>query len=95
MKPLTVALAAGITIVIVYIVCVLLWAGFPSGMMGYAGSMIHGVNRSVFAVQPFVPVALLLGAFYTFITAFLIGGLFAIVYNWVDKSDKKFGRRRK
>ncbi|MBI2580476.1 hypothetical protein HYV85_01575 [Candidatus Woesearchaeota archaeon] len=89
MKPLTTALAAGITTAMVYAVCVVLWAGFPSGMMGYAGSMMHGVNRSIFAVQPFAPLTLLLGAAYSFITAFLIGGLFAIVYNWVEKNLKE------
>lgn len=92
MKPLTTAVAAGITTVLVYIVCVILWAGFPSGMMGYAGSMMHGVNRSIFAVQPFAPLALLLGAAYSFITAFLIGGLFAFVYNWAEKNLKEKGR---
>lgn len=92
MKPLTAALAAGITTAIVYIACVLLWAGFPSGMMGYAGSMMHGVNRSILAVQPFAPLPLLLGAIYSFITAFLIGGLFAIVYNWSEKNLKGKGR---
>ncbi len=92
MKPLTTALAAGITTIIVYGACVILWAWFPSGMMGYAGSMMHGVNRSIFAVQSLAPLTLLLGAVYAFITAFLIGGLFAFVYNWAEKNLK--GKRR-
>ncbi len=92
MKPLTAALAAGITTVIVYAICVFLWAGFPSGMMGYAGSMMHGVSRSVLAVQPFAPFTLLLGAAYSFTTAFLVGGLFAVIYNWVEKNTKEKGR---
>ncbi len=91
MKPLTAALATGIAAGIVYVLCVLLWAVFPSGMMGYAGSMMHGVSRSILAVQPLVPLTLLLGAFYTFITAFMIGGLFATAYNWVDKNLKEKG----
>lgn len=89
MKPLTTALASGITTAIVYVVCVVLWAGFPSGMMGYAGPMMHGIDRSILAVQPFAPLTLLLGATYAFITAFLIGGVFATVYNWMDKNLKE------
>ena len=86
MKPLTLSFAAGVTAVLVYAVCLTLVAVVPVGWVaGYATSLAHSISPSVIVKPSFTAVGVIAGALYAFITAFLIGWLFGLVYNWVEK----------
>lgn len=90
MKPLTAAVAGGMTGVIVSAVCAALVAAFPIGFAKSYGSLVfHGLDISSLIVKPqFTALNLLLGFVYAFITGFVIGGVFVWVYNWVEKKLK-------
>lgn len=90
MKPFTAAVAGGLTGVIISAGCAALIAAFPLGFAkSYGGALFHGINISAMMIRPqFTAFSLLLGFFYAFITGFVIGGVFAAVYNWAEKVIK-------
>ena len=90
MKAFSSAIAGGITGVIVSAICAVFVAAFPLGFVkSYGSAVFHGMNMAAFIVRPqFTAFNLLLGFVYAFLTGFVIGGVFAWAYNWVEKSVK-------
>ncbi len=90
MKPFPAAVAGGITGVAISAVCAALVAAFPIGFAkSYGGSLFHGMNVSAIMMNPqFTVFSLLLGFIYAFVTGFVIVGVFALAYNWAEKSLK-------
>ena len=65
---------------IVSVVCALLLIVFPLGSMRLLGSIFHGLDISKIAVTVTFGGAIL-GTVVAIILAFIVGGLYAVIYN--------------
>lgn len=83
MKYQTTALANtfAITVGIIYIVCALAIALLPDLTMTIAKSWFHGIDLSKIYYQNITPGSLVLGFVTSIVGAWLVGYLFATIYN--------------
>ena len=82
LSPKRVSLSLAYVTAIVSIVCALSIAIFPLGAINLFGSIFHGIDISQIAVALSWQNAIL-GTVVTIILAFIIGWLFAVIYNKV------------
>lgn len=85
-SPITTANAVGTTTAIVYIICRLLFGLFPEISMNIAKSWFHGIDISKISGWNLSFSSFVLGIVSATITAWLIGYLFAKLYNYFLKS---------
>ena len=78
-----VSLASGITAVILFVLCYILFIGTPGFMYTMGSRMFHGIQMA----NNFVPSfgGFLLGLVYSFIVGLVIGGIFSWIYNMLSK----------
>ena len=78
-----ISLTSGITVVILFILCYLLFSMVPTFMYGVGMMMFHGIRMT----NQFTPnfSGFLLGLIYSFIVGLVIGGIYVLVYNFLDK----------
>ena len=84
-NPMTTANAVGATTAIVYVVCRLLVGLFPAAMMNVARSWFHGIDISKISAWNFSTESFILGIASATIGAWLVGYLFAKLYNYFLK----------
>lgn len=85
-NPTVMANAAGATTAIVYIICRLLVGLFPGSMINIANSWFHSYEITTGARWNLTTGSFFLGIVTATITAWLIGFLFAKLYNYFLKS---------
>src|SRR3989344_71706 len=77
--------AAAATTAIVYVVCRLLVGLFPDFLMNVARSWFHGIDISKISAWNLSTESFILGIVSATITAWLVGYLFAKLYNYFSK----------
>ena len=81
-----VGLTLAITLVIVYIVCATLYWILPETLIGYANYLFHGIDISLIADKTMTLGNTIVGLILIFISSYLIGMLFAGLYNHLNKN---------
>lgn len=84
-NPMTTANAVAVTTAIVYVVCRLLVGLFPEGMMNIARSWFHGIDISKISAWNLSTESFFLGIISATVFAWLVGYLFANLYNYFTK----------
>ncbi len=84
-EPSATANAVGVTTAIVYVICRILVSLFPDLMFTIAQSWFHGIELSRLGSWNLTISSFLTGLVSSTITAWLIGYLFANVYNYFAK----------
>lgn len=83
LNPNVVALSLGFTAVIVYSVCLILVALLPlETIVTFTNYLVHGIDFSNIAVKNITTIGAVIGLIEAFIMAWIIGYIFASVYNW-------------
>ena len=77
-------IAFAITLTLLNIVCLLLLIIAPNFTLSLFGSFIHGVDLSKIAVTPNFGVDTFIGVIATFVGGYLIGVVFAAIYNKLE-----------
>ncbi len=84
--PMATANAAGITTAVIYVVCRLLVGIVPDFMFTIAQSWFHGIALTRLDTWNLTADAFILGFVSTTVFAWLVGYVFAVVYNkFVEK----------
>ena len=84
--PMAAANAAGVTTAVVFVACRGLVGVFPDLMFTIAQSWLHGVALTRLNTWAIAPSTFVLGLVSSTISAWLVGYLFALVYNkFVEK----------
>ncbi len=78
-----ISLTTGIYGGVLYVACYLLFLAIPGFMFSVAKNIFHGIQMT----NQFIPSfgGFLLGLVYAFVGSLLLGGLFVLVYNMVNK----------
>lgn len=84
-EPTVTANAVGVTTAIVYVICRILVSLFPDLMLTIVQSWFHGIELNRSAPWNLTIPSFLTGLVSSTITAWLIGYLFANVYNYFAK----------
>ncbi len=84
-NPLTTANAIAATTAIVYVVCRVLVGLFPEISMNVAKSWFHGIDISKISAWNLSTESFILGIVSATIFAWLVGYLFAVLYNYFLK----------
>lgn len=84
-NPLTTANAAGLTTAIVFVACRILVGLFPDLFFSIAQSWFHGIALNKLDPLTLTSSTFLLGLVSSAVTAWLIGYLFANLYNYFAK----------
>lgn len=84
-NPVATANAAAATIAIVYLVCRFLVGLFPDLMMSIAKSWFHGIDITKISGWNLSIESFIIGIISASISAWLVGYLFASVYNYFAK----------
>lgn len=79
--PMATANAAGVTTAVIYVACRLLVGVFPDFMFSLAQSWLHGVQLTRMSTWNLTTGAFIFGLVSSTVSAWLVGYLFAIVYN--------------
>ncbi|MEK7495188.1 MAG: DUF5676 family membrane protein [Patescibacteria group bacterium] len=85
-NPTVTANAVAVTTVIVYVVCRFLVALFPELFLNIARSWFHGIDIGKIASFDLSTSSFILGLVSSSLTAWLVGYLFAKLYNYFLKS---------
>ena len=86
LKPNIVALSLGLTFLIVSLICLILIAIFPVGMMARGVNyMAHGIDISGIAMRSFTFASVIIGFIEVFLLGAVIGYIFAVVHNWAQE----------
>jgi len=84
LRPNVIALSLGMTIVVLYVICLVLVAIFPVGMLvPFTNSLIHSVDFSGMMFKSITMTGAIIGIISWFLIAAITGYVFAFVYNWV------------
>lgn len=83
--PLACANAAAATTAIVFVVCRVLVGLFPDAFFAIAQSWFHGIALTKLDSWNLTASSFVLGVVSAAVTAWLIGYLFAVKYNWFLK----------
>lgn len=79
-----VALSLGITISIVYIVCLIFVAIFPlQTIITFGNYFVHGIDISSIATKNITISSSIIGLVLVFLSSAVSGYIFAFVYNWL------------
>jgi len=81
----TVGLTLATTSVVVYAVCAILYWMLPETLIGYANYLFHGIDISLIADKTITLGNTFIGLVLIFISSYLIGALFAVLYNYFNK----------
>ena len=81
-----VGLTLAITSVIVYVICAILYWILPETLIGYANYLFHGIDISLIADKTMTLGNTILGLVLIFISSYLIGLLFTVLYNYLNKN---------
>ncbi|MBI2498810.1 hypothetical protein HYV88_01050 [Candidatus Woesearchaeota archaeon] len=74
-------IALGLTFLIVSVVCLLLVLIAPGFALSLFGSFMHGIDITKIAITPGFDGRTILGFIVVFISGYLIGAVFASIYN--------------
>ena len=74
-------IALGMTLGILNIVCLILLLIAPQFTMSMFGSFMHGIDLNSISIVPLITIATLEGIIVTVLGGFLIGVIFATLYN--------------
>lgn len=86
LKPNVVALAVAITTAFVYLACLAFVAIFPIETVATFGNyFIHGIDISSIAAKDTSASDALIGLIIVTLSAYIVGYVFAIIYNWLGK----------
>ena len=81
-----VGLTLATTSVIVYVICAILYWILPETLIGYANYLFHGIDISLIADKTMTLGNTIVGLVLIFISSYLIGLLFAALYNYFSKN---------
>lgn len=84
-NPVVTANAAGATTAIVFVICRILVGLFPDLFFSIAQSWFHGISLNQIDTSTLTSSTFLLGLISSAVTAWLIGYLFATLYNFFLK----------
>lgn len=86
LNPKVTALALGSVSGIIYIACVLLFAVAPRAGIALANTMVHGLDLASITRATMAPFGtILVGLVEIAILGYLVGWLFAVMYNYFAK----------
>jgi len=74
-------IALALTLLVVSIVCLLLLLIAPTFSLRLFGSFMHGIDLTKIAIAPSIGGKTILGLIVIAVGGYLIGALFAIIYN--------------
>jgi len=74
-------LALAVTLTLLNVFCLLLLLIAPNFFLGLFGSFMHGLDLSKIAVIPVLSINTFLGIIVTFIGGYILGVVFATLYN--------------
>ena len=80
-----VGLSLAIVNAIVYTICVLTYWTAPNTLIAYGNYLFHSVDFGSIAVKSITFIDALIGLVLIFISSYLIGLLFATLYNYFNK----------
>ena len=80
-----VGLTLATTSVVVYIICAVLYWIIPSTLVSYANYLFHGINISLITGKDITFGSTIIGLILIFVSSYLIGMLFANLYNYFNK----------
>ena len=80
-----VGMTLAITSVAVYIICAVLYWIIPETLVGYANYLFHGIDISLITNKTMTFGSTIIGLVLIFISSYLIGVLFAALYNYFSK----------
>lgn len=86
LNPGVIALTLGSVSGIFYLACVLLFAVAPRAGIKLANTMVHGLDLTSIMRASMAPLGtILVGLVEIAILGYLVGGLFAVIYNYFAK----------
>ena len=80
-----VGFALGTTSIIIYIICAILYWIIPSTLISYANYLFHGIDLSLISNKTMTFGSTIIGLILIFASSYLIGLLFAALYNYFSK----------
>jgi len=80
-----VGFALGTTSIIIYIICAILYWIIPSTLISYANYLFHGIDLSLISNKTMAFGSIIIGLVLIFVSSYLIGLLFAALYNYFNK----------
>lgn len=80
-----VGLALATTSVILYIICAVLYWVIPETLVNYANYLFHGIDITLITNKSMTFGNTIIGLILIFISSYLIGALFASLYNYFVK----------
>ena len=89
LKPNVVALSLGVTAVILYVLCLVLVAILPLGMIApFMNNLVHSVDFRGMMTDNITFAGSIIGIIAWFLIAAVTGYIFALVYNWAAEKFK-------
>ena len=82
LKVRVVAGSLAVLAAILYVVCRLFYLVWPKQTLDFFNTWFHGVDFSVIAKNNLTVSSFILGLVGIVIVSWLVGALFAIIYNW-------------
>lgn len=80
-----VGLTLGITSAIVYLICAVWYVIAPKSLISYGNYLFHGIDLSSIASKTITFSSAIIGLILIFISGYLIGILFAGLFNYFNK----------
>ncbi len=74
-------ISLAITLTLINLICLLFLLIAPSFALSLFGSFIHGIDLSGLAITPILGINTFVGIIVTFVGGYLIGVVFAALYN--------------
>jgi len=84
----TTGLALGITSAIIYIICAATYWIWPNLVINYSNYLFHGVDITAITNKAITFGNTIIGLIIIFVSAYLIGILFAALYNSLNNTHK-------
>ena len=80
-----VGLSLGITSTIIYLICAIWYTIAPKSLIGYGNYLFHGIDLSSITSKTITFSSVVIGLILIFISGYLIGILFVMLYNYFIK----------
>ncbi len=80
-----VGLTLGTTSTIVYVICSIWYNIAPKSLIGYGNYLFHGIDLDSITSKTVTFSSIIIGLVLIFISGYLIGTLFAMLYNYFNK----------
>ena len=80
-----IGLALATTSVVLYVICALLYWIIPETLVNYANYLFHGIDITLITNKSMTLGSTVIGLILIFVSSYLIGTLFASLYNYFIK----------